>query len=67
MLFALYYCMNLQYPTEAAATLEFIQRCLVGINPNRGTKVAEGKKKTYAINPKVLTFINALADFEWVS
>ena len=25
-LFALYYCLNILYPSEAAATLEFIQR-----------------------------------------
>ncbi|MEQ2264012.1 hypothetical protein XENORESO_017321, partial [Xenotaenia resolanae] len=41
--FAIYYILNLQYQDEAACTLEFIQRCFIGINPERGTKAKRGK------------------------
>lgn len=37
-LFVSYYNFNLQYPEEASCTLEFIQRCFVGINPEKGSK-----------------------------
>ncbi|XP_014882494.1 uncharacterized protein LOC106943697 [Poecilia latipinna] len=41
--FATFYIFNLQYQHEAAKTLEFIQRCFIGINPERGTKAGHGK------------------------
>lgn len=43
-LFATYYNLNLAYQNEAACTLEFIQRGIVGINPETGSKVAAGKR-----------------------
>ncbi|KAL1247783.1 hypothetical protein QQF64_023159 [Cirrhinus molitorella] len=46
-LFASYYNFNLVYQEEASSTLEFVQRCVVGINPPTGTKTAtrlEAKK-----------------------
>lgn len=39
-------------------------RCLVGINPEKGSNVSK-KKKTSDVNPKVLKLINAIANFEW--
>ncbi|KAK4314052.1 hypothetical protein Pmani_010658 [Petrolisthes manimaculis] len=39
MLFAAYYNFNIRYPLEVAGLLEFIQRCFVGINPDRGSKI----------------------------
>lgn len=63
-LFSLYYILNLQYQEEAESTLEFLQRCFVGINPEQGTKAARGKvmskrsgktvqKKTMTVSTKV--------------
>ncbi|KAK4298521.1 hypothetical protein Pmani_029123 [Petrolisthes manimaculis] len=38
-LFAAYYNFNISYPLEVTGLLEFIQRCFVGINPDRGSKI----------------------------
>ncbi|XP_051784743.1 uncharacterized protein LOC114641604 [Erpetoichthys calabaricus] len=46
-IFASYYNLNLQYPDDASSTLEFIQRCFLGINPESGSK---SKKKHGHIN-----------------
>ncbi|XP_065677324.1 uncharacterized protein LOC105850076 [Hydra vulgaris] len=35
VLFAAYYVLNVGYPVEIAATLEFLQRCIVKINPDK--------------------------------
>ncbi|XDV33185.1 hypothetical protein PO909_003710 [Leuciscus waleckii] len=41
-------------------------RCLFRINPDRGTKVEKQQsKKQQSINPKVLSLITNIADFEW--
>lgn len=34
--FSSYYVFNLEYPAAGSSTLEFIQRCFLGINPERG-------------------------------
>ncbi|XP_034146967.1 uncharacterized protein LOC114840354 isoform X2 [Esox lucius] len=67
-LFATYYNLNLAYQDDAACTLEFIQRGLVGINPETGSKVAAGKrdKKMHGMNPHVCTLLRKLMDFEWL-
>ncbi|KAL4008055.1 hypothetical protein ACER0C_001907 [Sarotherodon galilaeus] len=63
--FSIYYIFNLQYQDDAACTLEFIQRRLIGINPDRGTKGPQGKflsketgmftqEKTSPVNPQNL-------------
>ncbi|KAI4812803.1 hypothetical protein KUCAC02_024171 [Chaenocephalus aceratus] len=68
--------LNLQYQEEAACTLEFIQRRFIGINPERGTKAAQGKvvskksgrivqKKSATVNTHVSVLIKKLMDFEW--
>ncbi|XP_033646404.1 uncharacterized protein LOC117305635 [Asterias rubens] len=62
MLFGSYYIFNLQYPATSAGVMEFIQRCLVGINPQEGTK--GGQKKT-AVHAGLLKLTNALKSFEW--
>ncbi|KAJ8351966.1 hypothetical protein SKAU_G00234420 [Synaphobranchus kaupii] len=74
-LFASYYNFNLQYQDEAACTLEFIQRCFIDINPERGTKTRQGKgvskktgrevqKKAHTVNPHVATLLRKLMDFK---
>ncbi|KAI9525209.1 hypothetical protein NQZ68_009889 [Dissostichus eleginoides] len=45
-LFSSYYVFNLEYPV-GSCTLEFIQRCFLGINPEKGSKA----KKRSSINP----------------
>ncbi|KAG9272594.1 hypothetical protein AMEX_G8348 [Astyanax mexicanus] len=66
LMFATYYCLNISYPAEMAASLEFLQRCLFKINPDKGSKVEKrDSKKTLSINPKVLSLITNIADFEW--
>ncbi|XP_046583952.1 uncharacterized protein LOC124291097 [Haliotis rubra] len=68
-LFALFYILNIQYQHGASATLEFIQRCFVGINPNRGSKSDRKRKSSCAgsVNAKVLRLINQMANFEWTT
>ncbi|XP_059902161.1 uncharacterized protein LOC132453333 [Gadus macrocephalus] len=63
-IFASYYCFNLQYPEEGSSTLEFIQRCFLSINPERGSKA---KKKRGLMNPHASTLLRKILDFEWIS
>lgn len=66
MMFVMYYCLNISYPVEPGATLEFMQRCLFKINPDKGTKVEKKEsKKQQSGNPKVLSLITKIANFEW--
>ncbi|KAI9522497.1 hypothetical protein NQZ68_035341 [Dissostichus eleginoides] len=39
LMFAPYYCVNISYRSELGVTLEFLQRCLFKVNPDKGTKV----------------------------
>ncbi|KAK4317467.1 hypothetical protein Pmani_011468 [Petrolisthes manimaculis] len=66
MMFASYYNFNICYPLEAAATLEFIQRGLVGMNPDNGSKIQikKNRKRHCTIHPKVLSFFNRVVDIE---
>ncbi|XP_048245216.1 uncharacterized protein LOC124118583 [Haliotis rufescens] len=66
VLFGSYYVFNIQYPASAVATLEFMQRCFFEINPDKGSK-ANKKKKTSAVNPRVLKLIHQLSSFEWTN
>ncbi|KAL0993618.1 hypothetical protein UPYG_G00110630 [Umbra pygmaea] len=66
LMFASYYCLNISYPAAQGATLEFLQRCLFKINPDRGSKVEKNAfRKQQAVSPKVLTLITKIADYEW--
>ncbi|XP_071062477.1 uncharacterized protein [Pseudochaenichthys georgianus] len=66
LMFAAYYCLNISYSTELGGTLEFLQRCLFKINPDKGTKrERNASKKQQSVNPKVLSLITNIADFEW--
>ncbi|KAJ8002374.1 hypothetical protein DPEC_G00179240 [Dallia pectoralis] len=53
----------LEYPDAGSSTLEFIQRCFLGINPARGSKT----KKQTTNNPDVSTLLRKLIDLEWAS
>ncbi|CAL1262714.1 unnamed protein product [Larinioides sclopetarius] len=48
----------------ACVTLEFIQRCFLSMNPDKGSKASKRKKS--AMNQKVLTLLNKLNYFEMV-
>ncbi|XP_047132076.1 uncharacterized protein LOC124811048 [Hydra vulgaris] len=67
VLFAAYYVLNVGYPVEIAATLEFLQRCIIKINPEKGNKIEKkiGKKQYVGPHPKVISFVNELGLFEW--
>ncbi|GBN76882.1 hypothetical protein AVEN_128782-1 [Araneus ventricosus] len=65
MVFAAYYIVNIEYAEMAGATLEFIQRCFLRMNPDKGSKASRNKKKKCAMNQKVLSLLNKLMDFEW--
>ncbi|KAK7158533.1 hypothetical protein R3I94_004993 [Phoxinus phoxinus] len=58
-----YYVFNLEYPAAGSSTLEFIQRCFLGINPEKGSKT----KTRTTMNPHVSTLLRKLIDFEWAS
>ncbi|KAL1249112.1 hypothetical protein QQF64_022430 [Cirrhinus molitorella] len=65
MMFCSYYLHNIDYPVEIASTLEFLQRCIFKINPDRGTKVTRKEKgRQYAVNPRVLSLISKIANYE---
>ncbi|CAB4010891.1 Hypothetical predicted protein [Paramuricea clavata] len=64
VMFASYYIFNIVYPEELASTLEFIQRCFLGLNPEKGSKRSKTKGKKNNVNPKVLSLANSLKDFQ---
>ncbi|XP_052414057.1 uncharacterized protein LOC127963982 isoform X19 [Carassius gibelio] len=66
LMFSLYYILNISYPVELGATLEFLQRCIFRINPHKGTKVEKReKKRAYSVNPRVLSLTSKIAAFDW--
>ncbi|XP_050980794.1 uncharacterized protein LOC127174406 [Labeo rohita] len=67
LMFASYYCFNISYPGDQGATLEFVQRCLFKMNPEKGPKVEKTtSRKLTAVSPKVLSLISKIADYEWM-
>ncbi|XP_026067496.1 uncharacterized protein LOC113049397 isoform X3 [Carassius auratus] len=66
LMFSLYYILNISYPVELGATLEFLQRCIFRINPHKGTKVEKReKKRADSVNPRVLSLTSKIAAFDW--
>ncbi|XP_039460221.1 uncharacterized protein LOC120435199 [Oreochromis aureus] len=74
--FGSFYVLNLEYQESVCATLELIQRFVVRINPEEGTKCTSKvgtsrktgttvKRKVVHINPHVTTFLQRLTEFEW--
>lgn len=53
LMFASYYCLNISYPADQGATLEFVQRCL-WINPEKRSRNQK------AVSPKVLHCLTKL-------
>nr|XP_023686769.1 uncharacterized protein LOC111853741 [Paramormyrops kingsleyae] len=66
-MFMMYYVMNIDYPAEAGITLEFLQRCIFKINPDNGSKVEkQEKRKRIAVNPRVLSLISKMSEYDWM-
>ncbi|XP_076829787.1 uncharacterized protein LOC143475749 isoform X2 [Brachyhypopomus gauderio] len=66
-MFMMYYIMNIDYPAEVCTTLEFLQRCIFKINPDSGSKVAkQEKRKRVAVNPRVLSLISRISEYDWM-
>ncbi|XP_062865601.1 uncharacterized protein LOC134328435 [Trichomycterus rosablanca] len=74
--FGCFYVFNIEYQESACATLEFIQRFFVRINPDEGTKCTARtgvsrktgemvKRKVAVINNRVSSFLRQLTEFEW--
>lgn len=73
--FGCFYVFNIEYEESASATLEFLQRFFVRINPEgskctskSGTSRRTGtavQRKTQNFNTRVATFMQRLSEFEW--
>ncbi|KAI9516451.1 hypothetical protein NQZ68_015952 [Dissostichus eleginoides] len=62
-MFMIYYALNIDYPVELGATMEFILRCIFRINPDKESKVQkQGNKKSLAVNPKVLSLLSKISE-----
>lgn len=59
ILMSAYYVFNMEYPTQCACTLEFIQKYFLNIHPLSGTK-----SRKVATKYKVLSLFNKLRDIE---
>uniref|UniRef100_A0A672HBJ7 Sterile alpha motif domain containing 3 n=1 Tax=Salarias fasciatus TaxID=181472 RepID=A0A672HBJ7_SALFA len=76
VLFGSYYVFNIEYPEEAATSLEFIQRFFVRINPEQskcGSKVQVSRKtgkmvrrRNESLNRHVVSFIRDFIDYDCV-
>ncbi|XP_072144637.1 uncharacterized protein [Dermacentor andersoni] len=65
VMFLLYFVLNIEYPPEVALTLEFVQRAIAGINPERSTKARRTSKKQYCLSPTVAALANALDQYKF--
>ncbi|XP_015118445.1 uncharacterized protein LOC107042088 [Diachasma alloeum] len=63
LLFSLYYVFRVLYPDTLSRTLEFIQRCLLRMNPKTGHKRASKKQKATPFDLKVKKFIDGLQQY----
>ncbi|KAJ8263740.1 hypothetical protein GJAV_G00140760 [Gymnothorax javanicus] len=61
--FASYYVFSLEYPVYGSCTMEFLQRCFLGINPERGSK--SKKRHNGCIDAQASTPHRKLVGFEW--
>uniref|UniRef100_A0A8D0CSK2 Uncharacterized protein n=1 Tax=Sander lucioperca TaxID=283035 RepID=A0A8D0CSK2_SANLU len=73
--FGSFYVFNIEYPEEAATSLEFVQRFFVRINPEQSkcaakfqTSKSTGKKvqrKNQSLNPHVAALIQDFIEYDW--
>lgn len=57
LLFGSFFMFNISYPVEASATMEFMQRVILSINPGKGSKVAKARGKKARSGPPDPCFI----------
>ncbi|XP_066526280.1 uncharacterized protein si:ch211-86h15.1 isoform X1 [Hoplias malabaricus] len=60
-LFSLFFVLNIQYPKDAALSLDFIQRIVLGISPGHGINVESERRNNYPYS-KLLNFLSELCD-----
>ncbi|KAG8177478.1 hypothetical protein JTE90_008662 [Oedothorax gibbosus] len=64
--FSSFYVLNIKYPAKASATMEFLQRLILNINPSGiGNRRGAARKRT-KVHPKVMTLIGRLQKDESV-
>ncbi|XP_077520608.1 uncharacterized protein LOC144132218 [Amblyomma americanum] len=61
-LYAAYFCLNMKYNQEVQATLHFIQRQLVGMNPEEGSR--QLNRRITSVHPKVHSALQQLDKFK---
>ncbi|XP_064481099.1 uncharacterized protein LOC135394332 [Ornithodoros turicata] len=66
-LMALYFVFNIAYPRQAEATLDFLQRCFLQINPERGTKAKSKRRGPGVVTQKALSFVEKIKQYEATS
>ncbi|XP_040359597.2 uncharacterized protein LOC121047935 [Ixodes scapularis] len=59
LMFLLYFELNAEYPPEVALTMEFVQRAIAGINPDKSSKARKTSRKQHSLSPKVAALANA--------
>ncbi|XP_074649005.1 uncharacterized protein LOC141904322 [Tubulanus polymorphus] len=60
--FSVHYVFNLAYDDNCKTTLEFIQRCVMNINPDKGSKSL--KKRKYSVDPRIIRLVNDLKEMD---
>ncbi|XP_064455222.1 uncharacterized protein LOC135366447 isoform X4 [Ornithodoros turicata] len=68
-LMAIYFVFNIAYPPQVQATLDFLQRCFLQINPELGTRLKKKRHGPGAVIQKVLSFVEDIKRYEansWV-
>ncbi|CAN7974555.1 unnamed protein product [Ixodes persulcatus] len=63
LMFLLYFVLNVEYPPEVALTMEFVQRAIAGINPDKSSKARKTSRKQHSLSPKVAVLGNALENY----
>ncbi|KAG8175353.1 hypothetical protein JTE90_006695 [Oedothorax gibbosus] len=64
--FSSFYVLNIKYPAKASATMEFLQRLILNINPSGiGNRRGAARNRT-KVHPKVMTLIGRLQKDESV-
>jgi len=65
LVFAMFFTLNMEYPAEADCTLEYLQRCFIGVKQD-GCRTGPNLKKIrryHMISPKVLNLIQKVCTF----
>ncbi|CAN7980447.1 unnamed protein product [Ixodes pacificus] len=63
LMFLLYFVLNVEHPPEVALTMEFVQRAIASINPDKSSKARKTSRKQHSLSPKVAALANALENY----